>query len=98
LLAGVVEVQVRIARAQYEQLAMFAELNSRNSVAALGFRGLSSLIGTLLRCSVLEARKRAVAVERFGARRGLTGENLGPLYPAMAQALAGGEVGAEQRR
>jgi uncharacterized protein DUF222 len=96
LLAKVLEVQARIARAQYEQLAMLAELNARNSVAALGYRGLSSLIGTLLRCSVVEARKRAVAVERFGARRGLTGETLEPLYPATASALAVGEVGAEQ--
>jgi hypothetical protein len=36
-----------------------------------------------------------LAVERFGARRGLTGEALEPIYPATAEALAAGEVGPE---
>ena len=34
-------------------------------------------------------------MERFGARRALTGEALEPVYPATAEAFADGEIGAE---
>ena len=67
LLAAVAESQSAIVRLQYEQLAMLAELNSRNVAGTLGFRGLSQLISSQLRCTPAEARRRTVAVERFGA-------------------------------
>jgi hypothetical protein len=95
LLAAVAESEAAIARAQYGQLAVLAELNSRNVAGTLGFRGLSQLIATQLRCTSAEVRRRTVAVERFGARRSLTGEALEPVYPATAKALAVGELGAE---
>src|SRR6185503_13353021 len=41
------------------------------------------------------ARKRARAVERFGARRALTGETLEPVYPPVASACADAEIGRE---
>ena len=95
LLAEIVRSETRVRREQYRQLAVLAELNSRGAVGALGFMGLSQLISSQLRCTVSEARKRAVAVERFGARQSVTGEPLEPVYPATAKALADGEVGAE---
>jgi hypothetical protein len=95
LLAAVAESEAEIARAQYGQLAVLAELNSRNVAGTLGFRGLSQLISAQLRCTPAEARRRTVAVERFGARRGLTGEPLEPLYPATAKAFAVGEIGPQ---
>jgi Domain of unknown function (DUF222)/HNH endonuclease len=90
-----VDLEAEAVRVRYRQLAVLAELNSRNTFGSLGFRGLPDLIAGQLRCTVLEARKRAVAVDRFGARRAVTGETLEPVYPATAEALAAGEVGPE---
>ena len=95
LLASVSELEVELARVRYRQLAVLAELDSRNVPATLGFRGLGDLIATQVRCTSAEARKRARAVERFGARRSLTGEPLEPVYPATAEAFAAGEIGPE---
>jgi hypothetical protein len=95
LLAAVAESEAVIAREQYGQLAILAELNSRNVAGTLGYRGLSQLIATQLRCNPGEARKRYLAVERFGSRRGLTGEPLEPRLPATAEAFGAGEIGPE---
>src|SRR6185503_8302336 len=92
LLAEVVELEAERVRVQYRQVAVLAELDARNTAGRLGLRSLSGLIAVQLRCTVIEARKRALAVERFGARRAVTGETLEPLYPATAEALAAGEV------
>ncbi|MFL6164451.1 MAG: DUF222 domain-containing protein [Jatrophihabitantaceae bacterium] len=95
LLAAVVELEAELARLRYRQLSVLAELNSRNVPGTLGFRGLSDLIAAQLRCDRSEARKRAQAVERFGARRSLTGEALPPNLPATAQAFAAGSISGE---
>ncbi|MFL6163217.1 MAG: DUF222 domain-containing protein [Jatrophihabitantaceae bacterium] len=95
LLAQIVELEAELARLKFRQLSVLAELNCRNVPGTLGFRGLSDLISAQLRCSRTEARKRAQAVERFGARRSLTGEPLEPRLPSTAEALAAGEVGCE---
>ncbi|MFL6160614.1 MAG: DUF222 domain-containing protein [Jatrophihabitantaceae bacterium] len=95
LLAETVELEAELARLRYRQLSVLAELNSRNVPGTLGFRGLSDLISAQLRCTRAEARKRAQAVERFGARRSLTGEPLPPNLPVTAEALSTGEIGCE---
>jgi hypothetical protein len=95
LLAAVAESEAVIAREQYGQLALLAELNARNVAGTLGYRGLSQLIEAQLRCTHSEARKRSLAVERFGARRSLTGEALEPNLPQTAEAFAAGEIGPE---
>ncbi|MFL6164088.1 MAG: DUF222 domain-containing protein [Jatrophihabitantaceae bacterium] len=95
LLDEYVQLEVEMARLEYRQLSVLAELNSRNVPGALGFRGLSDLIAAQLRCGRSEARKRALAVERFGARRSLTGQPLEPVLPATAAAFEAGEVGCE---
>ncbi|HEX4727711.1 MAG TPA: DUF222 domain-containing protein [Jatrophihabitans sp.] len=74
---------------------MLAELNSRNVSGALGLRGLADLIAAQVRCTRTEARRRAQAVERFGARRSMTGENLEPVYPATAEAFVDGAICSE---
>src|SRR6185437_6289893 len=56
---------------------------------------LADLIAAQVRCTRIEARKRAQAAERFGARLALTGEALEPVYPATAEAFADGAIGAE---
>jgi hypothetical protein len=53
------------------------------------------LIAEQVRCTAVEARTRVLAVERFGARRAVTGETLQPVYPATADAFAGGEISPE---
>jgi hypothetical protein len=95
LLAEVVVLEAELARLQYRQLSVLAELNARNVSGTLGFRGLSDLIGAQLRCTRPEARRRSLAVERFGARRSLTGEALEPRLPHTAAALAAGEISTE---
>ena len=69
LLAEVVELEAELSRVQFRQLSVLAELNSRNVAGSWAFAGLSQLIATQLRCSPGEARKRYLAVERFGSRR-----------------------------
>jgi hypothetical protein len=98
LLAAVAESEAVIAREQYGQLALLAELNSRNVAGTLGYRDLSQLIEAQLRCTHSEARKRSLAVERFGARRSLTGEALEPNLPQTAEAFAEGEIGPAHAR
>jgi Domain of unknown function (DUF222) len=95
LLAAIVELEAELARLQYRQLSVLAELNSRNVPGTLGFRGLPDLISAQLRCTRAEARKRAQAVERFGSRRSLTGESLEPMFAATADAFGTGEIGPE---
>jgi len=95
LLAEIVDLEAELTRVQYRQLAVLAELNARNAPATLGFRGLADLISVQLRCTRVEARRRTLAVERFGARRSLTGEPLPPNLPATSEAFATGEIGLE---
>jgi hypothetical protein len=95
LLAELGELEAELARVQFRQLAVLAELSARNVPGQLGLRGLADLIAAQVRCTRVEARCRARAVERFGARRALTGESLDPVYPAVASAFADGVIGAE---
>ena len=95
LFAVVLDAQAGAAREQYRMLTALAELNNRNVPGTLGYRGLADLIGAQLRCDVSVARRLARSVERFGARRALTGETLEPLFPATAAALADAEISCE---
>ena len=95
LLAELRELEAELCRVQYRQLSVLAELNARNVPGQLGLRGLADLIMAQVRCTRAEARKRAKAVERFGARRALTGEALEPVYPATAETLSDGAIGFE---
>src|SRR6185437_11353528 len=95
LLAELRELETELTRVQYRQLSVLAELNARNLSGQLGLRRLADLIAAQVRCTRTEARRRARAVERFGARRALTGETLEPQYPATAEALSQGAIGAE---
>jgi len=92
LLAELRTLEAELARVQYRQLAVLAELSARNVPGQLGLRGLADLITGQVRCTRTEARRRAQAVERFGARRAVTGEALEPVYPDVAEALADGAI------
>src|SRR6185503_13548991 len=95
LLAELRRLETELCRVQYRQLSVLAELNARNVPGQLGLLRLADLIAAQVRCTRAEARRRARAVERFGARRALTGETLKPQYPATAGALGKGEIGPE---
>lgn len=97
LLDEVVALEAERIRVGYRQLAVLAELNSRNVPGALGYRGLSQLIATQLRYTQTEARKRTLAVERFGARRSVIGETLEPQFPATAEAFSKGNWARSMR-
>src|SRR5689334_19934616 len=88
-------LETEIIRLRYRQLEVRAELNARNAPTALNYPGLAQLLAARLRYSPVDARKRAQAVERFGARRALTGETLEPVYPTTASALCDGVIGFE---
>src|SRR4051794_22400547 len=90
LLAELGTLEAELSRVQFRQLSVLAELNSRNVPGQLGLRRLADLITAQARCTRTEARKRAQAVERFGARRAVTGEILEPVYPTTAEAFADG--------
>jgi hypothetical protein len=95
LLAELRVLEAELCRVQFRQLAVLAELQARNVPGQLGLRGLADLVTAQVRCTRADARRRARAVERFGARRALTGEVLEPVYPATAEAFADGSIGAE---
>jgi len=95
LLAVVLESEANAARERYRMVTALAELSNRNVHGALGYRGLADLISAQLRCDLAVARKWARAVERFGARRSLTGEPLEPIFPSTAKALASAEISPE---
>ena len=95
LLAELRGLETELSGVQFRQLAVLAELNARNIPGSLGLRGLADLIAAQVRCTRAEARRRAKAVERFGARRAVTGETLEPVYPATASAFCDGAIGAE---
>jgi hypothetical protein len=86
-------LEAEITRLRYRQLEVRGELNARNVPTTLGYPGLAQLLAARLRYSPAEARKQALAVERFGARQALTGEALVPVLPATATALSIGEIG-----
>jgi len=95
LLAAVAELEVELSRLRHRQLTVLAELSARNTAGVLGYRGLAGLISVQLRCTPAEARRHAQAVERFGPRRGLTGQALEPVFAATAAALAEGAITPE---
>lgn len=95
LLAVVLEADASAARERHRMLTALAELNNRNAPGTLGYRSLADLLAVHLRCDLAVARKLARAVERFGARRSLTGETLEPQYPATAAALADARISPE---
>ncbi len=89
-----VEVQRRRLEAVDQRLLAGA---AHAGVASLfGQPGLAGVIASLLRIDVPEARRRVARAGDLGPRRSLTGEVLGPILPAAAQAAAEGELSGAQ--
>src|SRR5882762_83522 len=75
--------------------ALVAELDQRGVAGELAVRDTKSLLRDVLRLSPRQAKARYTAAVDLGPRRGLTGETLPPLLPAVAGAQADGVVSDE---
>src|SRR5256885_1249720 len=78
--------------------ALVAELDQRGVAGELAARDTKTLLREVLRLSPREAKARYTAAVDLGPRRGLTGELLPPLLPAVAAAQADGTISAEHAR
>ncbi len=99
-----VEEQVAIAR-QLElthnqwnsvNLLVLAALDRADAATALCQGNLRRVLTSALGISKAEAGRRVHAYEQLGARRSMLGEELGPIRPLLAKAVAAGEVSAEK--
>lgn len=85
-------------KAHSVMLEVVAEAEARGIAGQNGFGSTARLLAGMLRLSAAEARTRVEHAAAVGARRGLTGEPLGPRPPATAAALSSGQLGAGQLR
>jgi hypothetical protein len=74
---------------------ILARLVAEASPTELGGTSLADVLGTRLRISKGEAKRRIRHAEIFGNRRTLSGEPLPPKLPNVAAAQQRGEIGAE---
>jgi hypothetical protein len=78
--------------------ALVAELDQRGVAGELAARDTKSLLRDVLRLSPRQAKARHAAAVDLGPRRGITGEVLAPLLPAVAAAQAAGTISVEHAR
>ncbi len=75
--------------------ALINEVDGRGVARELCVPSTAALWRGLLRISPGEAKRRVEAAANLGARRGLTGEVLPPLFGAVAAAQSAGLISAE---
>jgi hypothetical protein len=78
--------------------ALVAELDQRGVAGELAVRDTKTLLRDMLRLTPHQAAARYSAAVDLGPRRGLTGEALPPLLPAVAAAQADGVLSAEHAK
>jgi hypothetical protein len=78
--------------------ALVAELEQRGIAGELAARDTKTLLRDVLRLTPHQASARYEAAIDLGPRRGLTGETLPPLLPAVAAAQADGAISAEHAK
>src|SRR5579885_1982720 len=88
LLAAWTDLETRRRKLVSEEHALIAEVEQRGIAQARGMRSTAVLANRLLRITPAEARARVSAAADLGPRRGLTGEELPPIYPLVAAAQA----------
>jgi Domain of unknown function (DUF222) len=98
LLALLAAVDTELRRLAAVDARLVGEVDQRNLGAELGARTTAGLLGQLLRVAPGEAAARLRAARDLGPRRGLTGEELAPIFPAVADALAAGELNPAHAR
>jgi hypothetical protein len=77
---------------------LIAELDERHVAGELTMRDTATLLHRLLRLSAGEAKARTAAAVERGPRRGLTGDALPSLFPAVAAAEAAGDISPAHAR
>jgi hypothetical protein len=75
---------------------LLAAVMERGIAGDYGRSSPADLVVNLLRVSPREARARLGRAGDLGPRRALTGEPLGPIFPATAEAVLDGEISAAQ--
>ena len=78
--------------------ALIAEAETRGLARERGMRSTAVLLSRLLRITAGEARARVAAAADLGPRRGLSGEPLDPIYPAVAAAQAEGVISTQHAK
>jgi hypothetical protein len=90
------DVEVQRRRLEAVDQRLVAEVAQRGIAAEYARTSPVDLLVELLRITPREARARVGRADDLGPRRALTGEPLGPLFAATADAVRAGEVSAAQ--
>ncbi|MEP7178808.1 MAG: DUF222 domain-containing protein, partial [Pseudonocardiales bacterium] len=77
---------------------LIADVDSRGSAHEHGCRSTAVLLAQLLRINPTEAGARVKAAANLGPRRGLSGEELPPLFAQVAAAQASGQISSAHAR
>jgi uncharacterized protein DUF222/HNH endonuclease len=91
LLSGLEAARSQLAAVE---AAVVAQVQARGLAGLRACSSTASLLTQLLRLHPREAAARVRAAQDLGPRRGLTGERLQPVFPAVADALAAGRISA----
>lgn len=78
--------------------ALLAEIDRRGIAGRLSLPSTAALLQAMLQVSPHESKQRVTAAEVCGPRTSITGEQLTPLRPLIAQAQAAGALSVEQAR
>lgn len=95
LLRGVEQQHRRLPALDH---ALIAELDRRGSANEFAARDTRTLLRDTLRLSPAEARARYEAAVDLGPRHTMTGEPLGPIFPAVAAAQAEGAISVDHAK
>jgi hypothetical protein len=87
-------LEVLRRKAEPVDQALIAEVDRRAVAFTNGCRNTAAFVRHLLTIAPGEAAGRVSAARTLGPRRGLTGELLEPLFPAVAAAQTAGEISA----
>ncbi len=98
LLALLRDVDTQLRRLAAVDAQLIGEIDQRHTAAELGAANTAVLLGQLLRIAPGEAAARVRAARDLAPRRGLTGEALPAIFPAVGAALAAGELNPAHAR
>jgi hypothetical protein len=88
------ELEVAKHRLAALDAVIVAQVHARGLAGPHACASTAALLMQLLRLHPREAAGRVRAAQELGPRRALTGERLGPVFPAVADALSAGRISA----
>jgi hypothetical protein len=98
LLRDLADLEMHKRRLVAVDHTLISEVESRGLARRHGCTSTTGLLRKLLRLGAGEADGRVRASAELGPRRSLTGATLEPLFPTASQAVANGEISAQQAR